>query len=234
MNSFTQINQSKLHMSFRDTIRVSNSLDPDQNWHSVGPDLGLSTTTAVTSMEIVKELYLSKRDFKLLSWWIYSLGSTNQNCTWVSETPSECQTVWIQTKTDILSVLIWVQTVWKDYQQMTNFELKSFTCQKGIFSFCHDKFVHSDQPIKTAHEFQKQYQSVKQFRSKPGLTFCWSWSGSKLFAKDISRTTVSSGMGRVKELYLSKRDFQLLSWWIRSLGSTNQNCTWVSCCWGWS
>ena len=32
-------------------------------------------------------------------------------------------------------------------------ELKDFTCQKGIFSFCHDEFVHSDQPIKTAHEF---------------------------------------------------------------------------------
>ena len=26
--------------SFRDTIRVSNGLDPDQEGHSVGPDLG--------------------------------------------------------------------------------------------------------------------------------------------------------------------------------------------------
>ena len=26
--------------SFRNTIRVSNSLDPDQDLHSVGPDLG--------------------------------------------------------------------------------------------------------------------------------------------------------------------------------------------------
>ena len=26
--------------SFRNTIRVSNSLDPDQAWHSLGPDLG--------------------------------------------------------------------------------------------------------------------------------------------------------------------------------------------------
>ena len=32
---------------------------------------------------------------------------------------SECQTVWIQIRTDILSVLIWVQTVCKGYQQMT-------------------------------------------------------------------------------------------------------------------
>ena len=31
----------------------------------------------------------------------------------------ECQTVWIQIRTDILSVLIWVQTVCKGYQQTT-------------------------------------------------------------------------------------------------------------------
>ena len=34
-----------------------------------------------------------------------------------SVTLSECQTVWIQIRTDILSVLIWVQTVCKGYQQ---------------------------------------------------------------------------------------------------------------------
>ena len=33
--------------------------------------------------------------------------------------PSECQKVWIQIKTDILSDLIWVQTVYKNYQQTT-------------------------------------------------------------------------------------------------------------------
>ena len=32
---------------------------------------------------------------------------------------SECQTVWIQVKPDILLGLIWVQTVCKGYQQMT-------------------------------------------------------------------------------------------------------------------
>ena len=31
----------------------------------------------------------------------------------------ECQRVWIHIRTDILSVLIWVQTVFKGYQQMT-------------------------------------------------------------------------------------------------------------------
>ena len=34
-------------------------------------------------------------------------------------TLSECQIVWIQIRTDILSVLIWVQTVCKRYQQTT-------------------------------------------------------------------------------------------------------------------
>ena len=34
-----------------------------------------------------------------------------------SKSLSECQTVWIQIRTDILSVLIWVQTVCKGYQQ---------------------------------------------------------------------------------------------------------------------
>ena len=33
--------------------------------------------------------------------------------------------------------------------------------------------------------FQQHYQSVKQFRSISGQTFCWSWSGSKLYAKVI-------------------------------------------------
>ena len=33
--------------------------------------------------------------------------------------PSECQTVWIQIKTDILLVFIWVQTVAKGYWQTT-------------------------------------------------------------------------------------------------------------------
>ena len=38
-----------------------------------------------------------------------------------SGTLSECQTVWIQIRTDILSVLIWVQTVCKQYQLTTKF-----------------------------------------------------------------------------------------------------------------
>ena len=34
---------------------------------------------------------------------------------------------------------------------------------------------------------QEHYQSVKCFGSRSGPTFCWSWSGSKLFAEFICR-----------------------------------------------
>ena len=71
--------------------------------------------------------------------------------------PSECQTVWIQTRRDILSGLVWIQTV----------------C---IFGY-HQKFLSRI----------LYHQSVKQFGSRPGPTFCQAWSGSKLFAKDISK-----------------------------------------------
>ena len=40
--------------------------------------------------------------------------------------------------------------------------------------------------------FQEHYQWVKRFGSKSGPTFCRSWSGSKLFAKVISRWQKSS------------------------------------------
>ena len=38
-----------------------------------------------------------------------------------SGTLLECQTVWIQIRTDRMLVLIWVQTVFKDHQQTTKF-----------------------------------------------------------------------------------------------------------------
>ena len=41
----------------------------------------------------------------------------------LSGTLSECQTVWTHIRIDILSVLIWVQTVCKGYQQMTKLPL---------------------------------------------------------------------------------------------------------------
>ena len=49
----------------------------------------------------------------------------------LSGTLSECQTVWIQIRTDILSVLIWVQTLCKGYQQMIN-----VTASKERVNYC--------------------------------------------------------------------------------------------------
>ena len=69
----------------------------------------------------------------------------------LSGIPSECQTVWIQIRPDILSGLIWVQTVCKGYQQMTlsrhwvNKTLKFWTlvaCHKGLEQTVH--FVGPD------------------------------------------------------------------------------------------
>ena len=48
--------------------------------------------------------------------------------------------------------------------------------------------------------FQEYHQSVKQFRSRSGPTFRRAWSGSKLFAKVISRRKKSPLVG--KELTL--------------------------------
>ena len=48
--------------------------------------------------------------------------------------------------------------------------------------------------------FQKHFQSVKQFGSRSGLTFCRAWSGSKLFAKIISR------QHQLAKSYIGKQD----------------------------
>ena len=51
----------------------------------------------------------------------------------LSGIPLECQTVWICIRPDILSGLIWVQTVCKGYQQMTPVGKELTLKTKGIF-----------------------------------------------------------------------------------------------------
>ena len=60
----------------------------------------------------------------------------------LSGTLSEWQTVWIQIRTDILSVLIWVQTVCKGYQQTTLVAASKliFMENKAIYLTCEIKF----------------------------------------------------------------------------------------------
>ena len=52
---------------FRNTIRVSNSLDPDQDRHSVGPDLGLNSLQRLSTVEQMTKIAASKERVKLLS-----------------------------------------------------------------------------------------------------------------------------------------------------------------------
>ena len=93
---------------------------------------------------------------------------------------SECQIVWIQIRAEALSVLIWVQTVYKGYHEMTKvcwvifpaFLVVCWHFSKLTFS---KKFL------------PEHYQSVKWYGSRSGPTFCWPWSGSKLFEKVVNR-----------------------------------------------
>ena len=54
------------------------------------------------------------RENALAYWIIFKIIFFENN---ISGVPSECQTIWIQTRPDILSGLVWVQTVCKGYQQ---------------------------------------------------------------------------------------------------------------------
>ena len=53
---------------------------------------------------------------RLLLWFVFLNHFFEKN---ISGIPSECQTVWVQIRPDILSGLVWVQTVCKGYQQTT-------------------------------------------------------------------------------------------------------------------
>ena len=85
-------------------------------------------------------------------------------------TLSECQTVMIQNRTDILSVLIWVQTVCKNHQQATKFATRRQKVKQ-----------HSDQAILTL-QFNYINTSVGiqtdllKFVMKLGLCILGNWS----------------------------------------------------------
>ena len=66
---------------------------------------------------------------KLMLLWSFAYFSQNYFFQKLnSGTQLECQRIWIQVRTDVLSDLIWVQTVCKGYQQMT----KVATRRKGF------------------------------------------------------------------------------------------------------
>ena len=98
--------------SFRNTIWVSNRLDPDQARHYAGPDLGPICLQWLwandTSRQWVNETWRYKQE------WGFSVYQKI-----LSGIPSECLTDWIQIRPDVSSGLIWVQSVCKGYEQTT-------------------------------------------------------------------------------------------------------------------
>ena len=75
----------------------------------------------------------------------------------------QCQTVWIQIRTDILSVLIWAQTVCRNYQQTTKVtaskeKVNAFT---HVLSYCLED--HRDPHMKVG----AQWLSGRVLDSRP-------------------------------------------------------------------
>ena len=87
---------------FINTIVMSNSLDLDQDWHCVSPDL---------DQNCLQRLLDGKCSCFFVICWLFQ----NQLFQIISGILLGCQMVWIQIRTDIISVLIWVQTVCKGY-----------------------------------------------------------------------------------------------------------------------
>ena len=91
------------------------------------------------------------------------------------------------TKYLALSSQIWDQECFKD---LTLCMLGNFACFFVIWGFFFFFFFFCFF-FKLTFFFKKivqeYHQSVKQFGSRSGSMFCWAWSGSKLFAKVISR-----------------------------------------------
>ena len=134
----------------------------------------------------------------------------------LSGTLSECQRVWIQIRTDILSVLIWVQlfvNVRSGQQKglLARNELitviRPFSCNIELINEVSayypitthwlltlwplgnfSCFFLSSADFLKINLFVKFFLEyfLKQFGSRSGLTFCQAWSESKLFSIDFT------------------------------------------------
>ena len=83
----------------------------------------------------------------------------------------------------------------------------------GIFYFIFFFFKKKKKKKKKKKILQEYHQSAKQFESRSGPTFCRVWSGSKLFAKFISRQQKSQPARKE----LDKK--VLVSWQWQNTGS---------------
>ena len=114
----------------------------------------------------------------------------------LSGTLLECQKVWIQIRTDVLSVRIWVQTVCKDYQQTTKvaaikkelyfmmlYPSVNFKWNCCIPSKVTDRKPKFSQKLsKKGHNSVKILQMISKFKLDlyfimfyPSVNFDWNW-----------------------------------------------------------
>ena len=128
---FSKLTFSKNY--FRNTISVSNSLDPDPTLCMLGIFSILLSAffSKLSSLKIYKEFSNSLDADPIFACWVIfqNLLSSAVFCVFffkimffekiLSGLPLQCQTVWIQIRPDKMSGLIWVQTVCKGYQQTT-------------------------------------------------------------------------------------------------------------------
>ena len=68
--------------------------------------------------------------FVVVSWFFFKKNQLFQK--FLTGTLSECQTVWIQIRTNLLSGLIWVQTVCKGYQQTIKVAARKERVMKNV------------------------------------------------------------------------------------------------------
>ena len=80
----------------------------------------------------------------------------------LSGTLSQCQTVWIQIMTDILSVLIWVQTVNKGYQQTMKIATGKETSFKNVNTLVFNNLFSNKKEFWTI--FRDFNQNLRNFK----------------------------------------------------------------------
>ena len=106
--------------SFKDTIRMSNSLDPDQDWHFVGPDLGSNCLQRFISRRKQLPLYsvagvlIFGTSLYLLSYFVYARRE------------GTCETAWMYR-------LVWVVPagLYINYQNLILADLHQYHIQRN-------------------------------------------------------------------------------------------------------
>ena len=125
--------KSSIQNTFRNFIRVSNSLDPDQERINFGPDLGqncFQTETAHLLLCMLGTLYTSFYCLIFVVFFPSLKLSLPKNFSGIL---LQYQIVWTQIRPDLTSGLIWVRTVCKGHQHTTLASDKEFLLSAVFF-----------------------------------------------------------------------------------------------------